>query len=121
MDNIAAKVKLESIESFQSSIRKSEKALTQMAQKGVHTSLIEKRLKALYIGLAVLEKLWNDQPYPYSQEELAETRNILMGLLPSMTSMYTQSKVGSPQRTLLEKRIKSVELAIGAIDDLSIK
>ncbi|MDQ0428604.1 putative site-specific integrase-resolvase [Planomicrobium stackebrandtii] len=115
MENIPTRVKLESIESFQSTIRKLEKALAQMIEKGASTSLIEKRLQALRIGLAVLERVWHEQPHPYSQEELAKTREVLAGLLPSIESMCAKSKSGSPQRTLLEKRIRSLELAIKAI------
>lgn len=74
MENIPTRVKLESIESLQSTIRKSEKALAQMIEKGTSTSLIEKRLQALRTGLAVLEKVWHEQPHPHSQEELAKTR-----------------------------------------------
>lgn len=118
MKTVSAEVKAESIKSFQSTIRKSEKALAQMTEKGASISLIEKRLQALRIGSAVLEKVWYEQPHPYSQEELAKTRQILAGLLPSVENMHAKSKTGSPQRTLLERRIRSLELAIEAIDNL---
>jgi len=36
-----------------------------------------------------------------------------------MENIYVKSKAGSPQRTLLERRIKALELAVQAIDDLS--
>ena len=52
MDNISNLNKLESIKAFQSTINKSNKALAQMTQKGANTTLLKKRLKALYIGLA---------------------------------------------------------------------
>ncbi len=119
MENVSNINKLESIKSFQSSIRKSEKALAQMTEKGANTTLIKKRLKALYVGLAMLEKVWNQRQHDYTQEELVEARNVLTGLFPSIQSIYAKSKEGSPQKTLLERRIKSLELAIEAIDDLS--
>lgn len=121
MENVSHIDKLESIKSFQSTIGKSEKALAQMTQKGASTTLIKKRLKALYIGLAILENVWNQSPhhYHYTQEELAEARHVLTGLFPSIENIYAKSKAGSPQRTLLERRIKSLELAVQAIDDLS--
>lgn len=121
MENVSKVVKEESITSFQSTIRKSEKALAQMTEKGANTTLIKKRLNALTIGLAVLEHAWHEKPHQYTQEELAETRNVLTGLFPSIKSVYGKSKEGSPQRTLLERRIKSLELAVQAIDDLSDK
>ncbi|MBM7601108.1 hypothetical protein JOC34_003529 [Virgibacillus halotolerans] len=119
MENVSHIDKLESIKSFQSTIGKSEKALAQMTQKGASTTLIKKRLKALYIGLAILENVWNHRPHHYTQEDLAEARHVLTGLFPSIENIYAKSKAGSPQRTLLERRIKSLELAVQAIDDLS--
>jgi len=119
MESVSNAVKLESIKSFQSTISKLEKALATMTEKGANTTLIKKRLKAIYIGLAMLENVWNQRPHHYTPEDLAEARNVITGLFPSIESSYVKSKVGSPQRTLLERRIKSLELAIQAIDDLS--
>lgn len=118
MDNVSNADRLESIKSFQSTIRKCENALAQMTRKGANTTLIEKRLKALNIGLAMLENVWNQKPYHYTQEDLAEARNVLNGLFPSIENVYAKSKAGSPQRTLLERRMKSLDLAVQAIDDL---
>jgi len=119
METVSNKEKLESIKSFQSTISKSEKALAQMTEKGVNTTLIKKRLNALYIGLAMLENVWNERPHPYTREEIAEARPILTGLFPSIENIYAKSKPGSPQKTLLKRRIKSLELAVQAIDDFS--
>lgn len=109
-------IKQESIKSFQSTIKKTEKALEQMTEKKANTTLIKKRLNAFHIGLAVLEKAWNNQPHPYNSKDLEEARNTLIGLLPSIQSIYEKSKEGSPQKTLLERRITSMELAIEEIE-----
>lgn len=90
-----------------------------MTQKDANTTLITKRLKALNIGLAMLENVWNQIPHHYPQEDLTEARNVLTDLFPSIEDIYAKSKAGSPQRTLLERRIKAFELAVQAIDDLS--
>ncbi|MNL35353.1 hypothetical protein D3C87_1573830 [compost metagenome] len=119
MEIVSDVVKLESIKSLQSTISKSENGLVQMTQKGASTTLIKKRLKALYIGLAMLENIWNQKPHHYNREDIAEARNTLTGLLPSIENAYSKLKSGSPQRTLLERRIKALELSIQAIDDLS--
>lgn len=111
--------KLESLKTFQSTISKSEKALAQMTEKGANTTLLKKRLIALHIGLAMLENVWNQRLHHYTQEDLAEARNVLTGLFPSIEDIYAKSKAGSPQRTLLERRIKALKLAIQAIDDVS--
>ncbi len=111
--------KIESIKSMQSTIRKLENGLAQMTQKGANTTLIKKRLKSSYIGLAVLENVWNHKPHDYTQKDLVEARNVLAGLFPSIENIFAKLKAGSPQRTLLERRIKALELAVQAIDDLS--
>ena len=118
LENVSNVNKLESIKSFQSTISKSEKALAHMTQKGANTTLLKKRLKALYIGLAMLENIWNQRPHYFTLEDLAEARNVLTGLFPSIENIYAKSKADSPQRTLLERRIKALELAVQAIDDL---
>ncbi|MDH4421454.1 MULTISPECIES: hypothetical protein [Bacillus] len=119
MENVSNVQKEESIKSLQSTIRKLESAFSQMTQKGSNTTLVKKRLKAACIGLAMLESVWNQKPHHYTQEDLAEARTVLTRLLPSIENAYVKSKVGSPQKTLLERRITSLELAIQAIDTTS--
>lgn len=122
MEKVSNIDKLESIKSLQSTIGKLENALSQMTQKGANSTLVKKRLKAVHTGLAILENVWNQLPHHYTQEDLAEARNVLTGLFPSIENIYAKSKDGSPQRTLLERRIKALELAVEAIgDDLSNK
>ena len=120
MENVSNVDKLESIKSFQSTIGKLEKTLATMTQKGANTTLVKKRLKASYIGLALLENVWNQKPHHYTREDLAEARNVLTGLFPSIENSYAKLKAGrSSQRTLLDRRIKALELAVQAIDNLS--
>ncbi|MFM9281584.1 hypothetical protein [Paenibacillus jiagnxiensis] len=121
MESVSNEDKLESIKSMQSTIGKLENALAQMTQKGANTTLVKKRLKAIYIGLAMLENAWNQRPHHYTQEDVAEARNVLTGLFPSIENSYAKLKAGNPQRTLLERRIKALELAVQVIDDLSNK
>lgn len=121
MENVSNADKLESIKSLQSTISKLQKALSQMTQKGANTTLVKKRLDAVCIGLAMLENIWDQKPHYYPLEDLAEARDVLAGLLPSIEKIYVKSKAGSPQRTLIERRIKALELAIQAIGDISDK
>lgn len=116
MENVSNEIKLEAIKSFQSTISKCENALAQMTLKGANTTLLKKRLKALNIGLAILECAWNQKPHHYTKEDLAEAHNVFTSLFPSIENIYTKTKAGSPQKTLLERRIKSLELAIQAIE-----
>ncbi|WP_416144637.1 hypothetical protein [Planococcus koreensis] len=112
MDSISMTVKKESITSFQSTISKFEKAMAQMTEKGVNTKLLQKRLQAHYVGLAVLENAWHQNPQPFSDGELAEAHIVLADLFPSLENAYHKSKAGSPQRTLLARRIRALELAV---------
>lgn len=68
--------------------------------------------------MAILENVWEQKPLLYNQDEIAEARTVLAGLLPSIKTSYAKAKEGGPQRTLLNRRIKSLEIAIKAIDVL---
>lgn len=119
METVTNVEKLESIKSLQSTIDKLENAFSRMTQKGANTTLVKKRLKAVRIGLAILENVWEQKPYNYAKEDILEARNVINGLFPSMENSYAKTKDGSPQETLLKRRIKALELAVKAIDDLS--
>jgi len=43
-------------------------------------------------GLFPLEYVWNQKNYHYAQEDLAEARNVITGLFPSIESSYTKLK-----------------------------
>lgn len=117
MEHLTEIIKAESLKSFRSTIRKSENALSNMTEKGANTTLVSKRLQALRIGLAVLEQVWDEKSHSYSPEDIAEARILLAGLLPSIEGIYDKSKPGGPQKTLLGRRIKSLELAIEIMKD----
>ncbi|MCA1318345.1 hypothetical protein LC085_00350 [Bacillus tianshenii] len=118
MENVSNEVKLDSISAFQSTIRKSENALANMSLQGSNTTLLTKRLKALQIGLAMLETAWNQRPHSYTDEEIAEALTVMTGLFPSLQISFDKAKPGSPQRTLLKRRIRAIELAVEAMDQL---
>ncbi|KXH86969.1 hypothetical protein [Sporosarcina sp. HYO08] len=120
MENVSNADQLASLKSLRSTINKLENALSQMTQKGANTTLVKKRLKAITIGLAMLENVWHQKPHQYTGEELAEAYNVLTRLLPSVENSYAKSKAGSPQRTLLERRIMALKLAVQAIKKLSV-
>ncbi|WP_339302479.1 hypothetical protein [Paenibacillus sp. FSL R5-0519] len=116
MENVSQEDKLESIKAFQSTIHKSENALSNMAQKSNNTTLLQKRLQAFYIGLALLDKQWNQKAHSYTKEDITEAQLVLIGLFPSLESMYAKAKEGSPQKTLLERRIRAFHLAVQAME-----
>lgn len=100
-----------------SAIGKSERALIQMYQKGANTSLLSKRLKALSISLDVLKSIGKPLSALYSNNDLIETRSTLTKLLIPIERIYNECKILNPQRTLLERRIKAINLVIQMIDE----
>jgi hypothetical protein len=54
----------------------------------------------------------------YSMEELKDAQAVFSGLIPSLERSYAKLAQGSPQRTLLERRMSSMLDAIRAIDEL---
>ena len=117
MDPVTENMKIESLHSFGSAIRKTDKALLGMTGKAANTALIRKRLDALKVGLAVLENAWHNKPHSYSPAQLAAAGEVLRGLLPSIEKLCAKAKTGSPQRTLLDRRATSLKLAVQAIDE----
>ncbi|MBB6020041.1 hypothetical protein HNR77_001102 [Paenibacillus sp. JGP012] len=110
-------VQRQSIEAFQSAIRKSENALKNMKGKEANTSVIEKRLHALIVSLYTLEHTWNGRDdQHYSSLEISEARQVMNNLLPSLERMMEKSAAGTPQHTLLERRIRAFQLAIQAME-----
>lgn len=120
MNDVTKSVKDESMNALRSTIQKSENALTQMTLKKSNTTLIMKRLKALKIGLAILENDGNQLTNLYDQVDLIDARNLLDGLLPSIERIYKQSKSNSAQQTLLERRLTALKLVIQMIDELTV-
>lgn len=116
MESVSNEVVLESLKALQSTIGKLENAVSQMAQSGASTTLAAKRLKAVSVSLAVLEHVWNQKPLQHTWKELEEARAVIAGLFPSLTSSCAKAKTGSPQKTLLKRRIKALALSIQAIE-----
>lgn len=117
MKNISTEERVESIQSLQSTISKLENALFTMTQSAASTKLVQKRLDAVSIGLAMLEHVWNHKLHPFTREEISAAYDVITGLLTSVGNSYAKSKEGSPQRTLLERRIRALELAAQAMKD----
>ncbi len=114
--NYSKEVILESIESFKSTIRKTQNGLISMSKKGSNTTLINKRLNAFIIGLAILES----KDLNFKFEEIIEARDTLSSMLPSIIKLYNKSKEGSPQRTLLVRRIRAFEIVLEIINNTII-
>lgn len=92
MKEISPIVKMQSIESFMSTIQKCENALSQMMDKGSSTTSITNRLIAFQIGLAILEYEWEQKPLQYTKAELEDAQKVLIGLLPPIENSFAKTK-----------------------------
>lgn len=117
MEQVDETVQKQSIDSCVSSIRKLKKAYAGMQQKGSSVTVVARRLQAFQIGLAALQSAWADQPFPYTAEEASEAGALLASLFPSLESMVGKCIPASSQATLLARRIRSLKLAIQALDE----
>lgn len=105
----------EAIASFASTIRKLEKACNTMDIHHSSIAIAKQRLEASRIGLAVIQ---DPSKVAYSYAELSIARDILSALLPTIIRSRDSLGNAKPQHTLLERRIRSLELAIGLLDEI---
>ncbi|WP_061809413.1 hypothetical protein [Rossellomorea vietnamensis] len=109
----------QSIEAFQSIIRKSENALARMNPGTPQTNLLEKRLNAARIGEEILHARWEGKELAVSKDELMAAKEVLEGLLLMLPSFLEKTKTGSGQRTYIERRIKAFQTAVSYLDNES--
>ncbi|MBW3111611.1 hypothetical protein KYJ26_07205 [Bacillus sp. MCCB 382] len=117
MDNITNEEKQQSIEAFQSVIRKSENALASMKSGSAQSRLLEKRLKAARIGEGLLAARWEGKELDVSHDELVEAKQVLEGLLLMLPGFLEKTKPGSGQRTYIERRIKAFQMAVSYLNE----
>ncbi|WP_068617354.1 hypothetical protein [Paenibacillus tuaregi] len=118
MDNLTAEEKQQSVEAFESIIRKSEKALSHMKTDAPQTRLLAKRMKAAQLGLDTLLAHWEGRKLDVSKMDLIEAKEELEGLLLTLPSFLERSKEGSGQRTYITRRIIALKAAVFYVDHL---
>ncbi len=99
--------------SLLSTIHKLEKTMLSLQKKHVSTTLAEKRLFAHRVGLSVMQEVYHD----YSKEALTEARDVLLSLLPSLQKALEKFPSGTPQKTLVRRRLQATQSAIAKIDE----
>ncbi|MCA1063787.1 hypothetical protein QTG56_00975 [Rossellomorea sp. AcN35-11] len=117
MENVTQEEQQQSIEAFQSIIRKSENALASMNSGSPQTKMLEKRLRAARIGVETLHARWEGNYLDFSYEELGEAKEVLEGLLLTLPPFLEKTKPGSGQRTYLERRIKAIQMAVSLLSE----
>ena len=109
----------ELVVAIRSAIAKSQRAFTQMSEKGKNTTLVSKRLAALNLGLMLLTANIESESEKYQRKDFLEARKVLAALLPSIDRIYDRLNPGSPQHTLLKRRRSAIQTIIEKIDKIS--
>lgn len=84
-------------------------------------SVAQTRLQAHEVGITALKALWDNQTYAFSKQEAQSAKQVLQGLLPSILTMLKKLDGAKSQRTLLERRLRSLQYAIKALDEICAK
>ena len=116
-ESVSQKIQDLSIKSLESTFSKLHNSYKSMTAKGSNTNLVKKRLNAVKIGLESLKNVWNEGEFSYDDESILTSKGILQSLLPSIEKQIAKSKEGSSQRTLNERRIVALKLAIQSLDN----
>lgn len=88
-----------------------------MTEKGSNTTLVKKRLNAVEIGLESLKNTWNEEDFFYEEEIIFTSKDILQGVIPSIEKQIAKAKEGSSQKTVNERRLTALKLAIESLED----
>lgn len=107
----------QSLASIRSTIRKLEKADRTMVGTPAGTTLVHLRLDGLRVSLAALEGFPEEQRAIYSSERLKAAETVLTGLIPSLEQQLAKARPGSPQATLIRRRIAAFGLALEQIEE----
>lgn len=87
-----------------------------MSEKGSNTTLVQKRRQAVEIGLKSLENTWYAEDFSYNEEMVLTSKETLQEILSSVEAQLIKAKIGSSQKTLLERRFIALELAIESLE-----
>ena len=68
----------------------------------------------------MLESIWDQETHHYTKEDLADARNVLVVCFHQLKRFMLSQSLGVLKELFLERRIKSLELSIQAIDHFLI-
>lgn len=117
METVSQETQDLSIKSLESTFNKLSNAYTSMTEKGSNITLVQKRRDAVKIGLDSLRNTWNGLDFSYDKESILAAKDILQGILPSIEKQIAKAKEGSSQKTLNERRLTALRLAIESLDN----
>jgi hypothetical protein len=117
MMTVSEEIKVLSIKSLESTFSKLSNAYDSMTAKGSNTTLVKKRRDAVNIGLESLKGTWDGVDFSYEREDILTSKEVLQSLIPSIEKQIAKAKDGSPQKTLNERRLTALKLAIQSIEE----
>lgn len=117
METVNQETKDLSIQSLESTLNKLTNAYESMTAKGSNITLVKKRRDAIRIGLESLQDAWNKGDFFYDEEIILTSIDTLQGLLPSIEKQIAKAKEGSSHKTLNERRLIALKLAIESLEN----
>lgn len=117
MKTVSQEIQVLSIKSLESTFNKLSNAYNTMTEKGSNTTLVKKRRDAVKIGLESLKGIWNGEDFFYDEEIILTSKEVLQNVIPSIEKQIAKAKEGSPQKTLNERRIIALQLAIESLNN----
>ncbi|PID23216.1 hypothetical protein CSV61_01845 [Sporosarcina sp. P3] len=117
MKTVSQEVQELSINSLESTLTKLSNAYTSMTEKGSNTTLVKKRRDAIQVGLESLHDVWRDIDFFYNKEEILQSKKVLQSIVPSIEKQLAKAKDGSPQKTVNERRLIALKLAIESLEN----
>ncbi|MHA6260493.1 hypothetical protein ACXYMX_11435 [Sporosarcina sp. CAU 1771] len=117
MRTVRKEVQALSIKSLESTFNKLATAYKSMTEKGSNTTLVEKRRNAIKVGLESLKENWNTGEFFYDAETILISKDILRNLIPSIEQQLATAKQGSSQKTLIERRLTAIKMAIQSLEN----
>ncbi|WP_445477423.1 hypothetical protein ACULLL_12910 [Lysinibacillus irui] len=116
MKAISQEIQDQSIKSLESTCNKLSTAYQRMTEKGVNTTLVKKRLHAVKMGLESLKNIWSGENFSYDEEAIGTSKKVLEGVRPSIEKQIAKAKEGSSQKTLNDRRLTALNLAIESLE-----
>lgn len=117
MKTVSQEIQNLSIKSLESTFNKLSNAYKSVDEKGINTTLVKKRRDAVKIGLESLKNVWNGGNFSYDEKSILTTIDILQGILPSIEKQIAKAKEGSSQKTLNERRLTALKLAVESLEN----
>ncbi|MDQ0185685.1 hypothetical protein MKX67_01190 [Cytobacillus sp. FSL W7-1323] len=117
MKSINQEIQELSVKSLESTFSKLSNAYKSMTEKGSNTTLVRKRRDAIKVGLDSLRNIWNGEDFSYEEEVILTSKDILQSTIPPIEKQIAKAKDGSPQKTVNERRLIALQLAIESLEN----